>query len=299
MAFVTLDVRQQGNPPRQITLGHGALIGRLETAALQLDDAAVSEAHALVSLRKGGLQLLALRRRFQVGGQWVSEVALAPGLQIGLTEQITLVVQELGLPDAILGICWGDQRVPLLHDAATVVFEPEPEVRWTLDQAAALKMWRVGDTWRVQIPGEPVEDLRAPRTWTLNGVEIEVRWIPLTHAAGSATVSPQDPIRMVLFYDTLHLHAEGRPVMVVGGNPARLVSELHAAGVPMSWQAVASELWGDSDDEHVVRKRLDAMLGRFRTKLARGGFRTDLVRASGNGLLELRLAPRDVVEDRS
>jgi len=299
VAFVTFDVRQQGQEPRQVTLGPGSLIGRLETAALQIDNATVSEAHALVSLRKGGLQLIALRRRFEVEGQWVSEVALAPGHEIQLTEDVSLVVVELGLPDEILGICWGAHEVPLLHDAAAVVFDPDPSLSWRVEGEAALRLWRVGEGWRYQLPDEPAADLEIGQRWTLQGVDFEVRSLPVTHAAGSATVSPRDPLRLVLFYDTLHIQAAGRPVLVIGGNAARLVSELASAGVPMSWQAVAGELWPEGGDEYAVRKRLDAMLGRFRKKLARGGFRTDLVRASGHGLLELRLGPSDIVDDRS
>ena len=43
-------------------LGVGDLIGRLPSAALVVDDPRVSEAHAIVSLRRAALHLLALRR---------------------------------------------------------------------------------------------------------------------------------------------------------------------------------------------------------------------------------------------
>jgi len=44
-------------------LTHGDLIGRLGTAALHFDDARISEAHAMISLRGQELKLLALRGR--------------------------------------------------------------------------------------------------------------------------------------------------------------------------------------------------------------------------------------------
>ena len=47
-------------------LGSGDIIGRMPTAALVLDDARVSEAHALITLRAGELRLLPLRGRCAV-----------------------------------------------------------------------------------------------------------------------------------------------------------------------------------------------------------------------------------------
>lgn len=53
---------------REHDVVHGDVVGRLWTAALQLDDGRVSEAHAMVSLREGQLQLLPLRGALAVGG---------------------------------------------------------------------------------------------------------------------------------------------------------------------------------------------------------------------------------------
>ncbi len=59
-------VRFQLPDGTQRDLYPGDIIGRLWSAALHVDDARVSEAHALVSLRGRELQLLALRGRFAV-----------------------------------------------------------------------------------------------------------------------------------------------------------------------------------------------------------------------------------------
>lgn len=87
-----------------VVLGHGDLIGRLATAAVSLDDARISEAHAIVSLRGGAMRLLALRGRFRVHGKQRAEVVLAPGLDVELARGIVLHVDEVSLPDTVLAI---------------------------------------------------------------------------------------------------------------------------------------------------------------------------------------------------
>lgn len=70
----------------------GDLIGRVWTAALTLEDARVSEAQALVSLRDGALVLLALRRLLRVDGREARQVVLTPGLVVDLADGVSLVV---------------------------------------------------------------------------------------------------------------------------------------------------------------------------------------------------------------
>lgn len=298
-AFVTLDVLQGGLEPRSATLGHGALIGRLATAALQLDDPAVSEAHALVSLRSGGLRLLALRRRFRVGGKVMGDVGLVRGLQVELTRDVTLVITGVALPGAVPSLCWEGRQVPLLHDAASVVLAPGPELRWADEAGAAARLWRVGDDWRLRVGEARAVDLVEGGAFEVAGTRFELRSMPLSDAEQRPTVSQHDPLRLILFYDTVHLQARGRPVLVISGHAARLICELAATRAPLSWQAAAGELWGDEAGDDALRKRLDAVLYRLRQKLVAGGFRDDLLLPDGRGLLELRLGPDDVVVDRT
>ena len=70
-------------------LAHGDLIGRLGTAALHLDDARISEAHAMISLRGEELKLLALRGRFAVGNKPLSGLTLAEGQRISFARGLT------------------------------------------------------------------------------------------------------------------------------------------------------------------------------------------------------------------
>jgi hypothetical protein len=61
---------------------------------------------------------------------------------------------------------------------------------------------------------------------------------------------------------------------------------------------LAAELWpAPVPDPVAQRKRLDAALARLRARLAEGGIRTDLVRATGAGAIELVLHEGDTVED--
>ena len=67
-----------------VDLCPGDLIGRLWSAALRVDNARVSEAHALVSLRGQHLKMLALRGVNAVDKKRVTEDQLVPAVSIQL-----------------------------------------------------------------------------------------------------------------------------------------------------------------------------------------------------------------------
>ncbi|MCP4448371.1 MAG: FHA domain-containing protein [Myxococcales bacterium] len=67
-------------------LEYGDIIGRLDSAALFIDEPTVSQAHAMVTLREGELYLLSLRRLFAVSGSPTSEIRLAEGMEISLAD---------------------------------------------------------------------------------------------------------------------------------------------------------------------------------------------------------------------
>ncbi len=70
----------------RVTVHPGDLIGRLASADVVISDPRVSEAHALVSLRRRSLRLLGLRGALSVGGREVDVVTLAPGVRVDLAE---------------------------------------------------------------------------------------------------------------------------------------------------------------------------------------------------------------------
>ncbi|MEZ4322210.1 MAG: hypothetical protein R3F61_32355 [Myxococcota bacterium] len=296
-ACATVQLVRAGMPAVEAELGHGDLIGRLSTAALQIDDLRVSEAHAMVSLRSGSLRLLALRRRFEVDRKPAGEVELFAGLQIVLAPEVTLRIGAVRLPDAVMGLRWAGGEAALLHDVAAIVAEPEPAVVWRPVPHAHVQLWRMGDTWRYVHGDAPPADLQVGDRLSVGSVEFEAALIPLQ--TGDATRGPGQPLRIVAFYDTVHILRDRHPPFVIAGGGARLISELALAGVPIGWAPLARTLWTDDEPDHVLRGRLDAVLRRLRSKLASGGIRDDLVAADGLGHVELRLDSSDSIEDRT
>ena len=69
--------------------------------------------------------------------------------------------------------------------------------------------------------------------------------------------------------------------------------------VPIAWEALAAEIWSSATERSVLRRRWDAAMVRLRARLSESGVRPDLVRSSGNGLVELVLGPGDVVVDET
>lgn len=297
--FATVVVRHEGRVLPPTSLGHGALIGRVACAALQIDDVRVSEAHAMVSLRGGGLELLALRRRFDVDGKACAEVTLRPGLRIDLAPGVSLDVVDVHLPREVIGLAWRDRCEALLHDVATITLDPEPTVSWRTDPDAAAVLWRIGDRWRAAVGAAPAIDLDFGASFDVGGVPFTVVAVPLGATRVDETRSPADRLTLVAFFDTVHIHRRGCPVVVLAGQGARLISELATAGAPIGWVALARELWRDETDDDLLRNRLDAVLRRLRQKLVGEGIRGDLVAPDGIGHLELRLGPTDTVEDRT
>lgn len=99
-AYTTLKTPDQ----QHHELMHGDIIGRIWTAALQLNDARISEAHAMVSLREGNLQLISLRGSMAINGKVTPQIVLAPGQEIELAPNLTLTVEDVWLPEEVYGI---------------------------------------------------------------------------------------------------------------------------------------------------------------------------------------------------
>lgn len=286
-----------------VELGHGDLIGRLWNAALHIDDARVSEAHALVSLRGGALMLLALRGRFAVDQQPLAEVRLKAGMEILLARGLTIGIEEVVLPDAVLAL-EGDglARVHLSGVASLYAGEP-PSVEHKYRGDADAWVWGTGEGWRLRTRDGAVRALEGGETWQLRGRAYRVVAVPLESAGPARTRalgSVQAPLRMVAYYDTFHIHRDGRPPLQLRGQGARILSELVACGAPVEWHTLAEQLWpADKDDPAHLRRRWDVALARLRSRLKGAGVRPDLIRADGSGLLELFRYDGDVVEDRT
>ena len=107
------------------------------------------------------------------------------------------------------------------------------------------------------------------------------------------------PLRIETHWDTVHFHREGHPTLTLTGHPARVISELGSIGTAVAWEHVATQLWPDHTDRHLLRKRFDTVLARLRRKLRAAGVNPSIVRPDGNGNFSLVLRPTDSLDDRS
>jgi hypothetical protein len=280
-------------------LGHGDLIGRLWSAALHLDDPWISEAHALVSLRGDALHLLALRGRMRVGDVARDEVRLDPGVRVALAPQVSVEVVSVRLPDEVLALEAEGLGRRVLHGTCGLISLPRPAIVPLSQEGIEAMVWRVASGWRVRVVGGDAKPLLAGDQVRLGGATftaVEVTVAPTAATRRQATTDSR--VRVVARYDSVHVFREGAPPWTLGGVPARLTSELVRFGVPVTWTMLAAELWPEGSGDPVAqRKRLDAALSRLRARLSEGDVRTDLVRFTGAGSIELFLHAGDTVED--
>lgn len=282
-------------------LEHGDLIGRVWSAALSLDDPRISEAHALVSLREGSFWLLALRRRVAVDGVAVSEVRLEPGLRVGLADQLDVVVDEIAVPDTALSLSAEGLPDTVLPAVCSVRATPRPQLAGRYEPDAPCLIWTSGEHWQIRLHGAQ-RVLSHDDQFTLDGVAFRVRRVALAAAGPQVTLlqgGVHSPLHLVCAYDSVQIHREGEPIFGLAGVQARIVCELASIGAPVSWLAVAREVWPDDSVEASLRKRWDVALARLRARLRAARVRTDLIRADGKGLFELALQRDDRIEDRS
>lgn len=281
-------------------LGPGDLIGRAWSATLQINDPWISEAHALVSLRDGLLKLMGLRGRFSVDKAAVSELVLAAGQSIRLSANTVLEVLEVHVPPALLAI-----QHPLLGSLPitgpmSLRTEPRLELVPGLVLDSPMVIWSDGELWLARVVGGDLE-LEPGLDIDVAGQRFTVVSTP-TAEAGIATnldgSRVDAPLVLVARYDTVHIHREGT-TLVLDGLAARIVSDLAVAGVPMSWQLMARDLWRSESDLGVLRRNWDSALSRLRRKLREGGIRVDLVRSDHLGNFELLLKRQDRVEDQT
>lgn len=280
----------------------GDIVGRLWSAALQLDDGRVSEAHAMVSLREGQLQLVPLRGALAVGGQPLGQVVLKPNLRVQLAQDVVLEVLSVHLPEQVLGVEGADMARQMLPAVCSIVLDPTPRVVRGWREDAALHIWTTGETWMARGPGTPPTGVDAGSCWPIGAHTVRFVDIPIVDAGPRTTRrhgAMDAPLHILAQYDTVQLHREGWAPLVLAGMQARLVSELVALSGPVGWATLAGELWADEDDLALQRSRLDTLVSRVRRRLRAAGVRADLVHTDGAGILELLLYPRDRVEDRS
>lgn len=285
----------------EAALEHGDLLGRVATAALPFDDPRVSEAHALVSLRAGRFQLLALRRLLAVDGQPRSEVDLEPGVHVELADGLGLTVVDVALPDTVWELEAEGLPRTVLPSVSSLWGRPRPQVVGRLDPGAPAVLWTTATGWRLRVGGAE-RALDDGDTFVVEGHAFRLAEAAAAHAGPHPTLLPggvHAPVVVVASFDTVQILRDGEPPLLLPGVHARLVSELATLGGPASWRLVARELWRDETDDAALRKRWDVSLSRLRARLRAARVRPDLIHSDGSGTVELLLLPGDRVEDRT
>lgn len=280
----------------------GDLIGRTSMAALHLDDPRISEAHALISLRGGELQILSLRRMIAVDGKGVSSAVLRAGLVVALADGVEFVVEEVHLPGALPALEAEGAGRRLLGSVASVLTRPSLQILPRYAPEADAHVWLTDGAWRVQVAGTTPQLIGLGESFAVGPHTLHLVGVPITSAGQTPTRvegGVQAPLRVVAQFDTAHIHRREHPPLVLGGRGARIVSELVSFGGPVAWQVLAGEVWPDFPDPAVLRHRLDVNLARLRSRLRGAGIRPDLVRSDGAGKVELVLCEGDTVEDRT
>ncbi len=280
------------------TLYAGDLIGRTWAAALRIDDPDVSEAHAMVSLRGERLWLLALRRRFSVGGKVVDAVPLVEGARIRLAPGVELSVEHLSLPDHVLGLEGPGLAPQVLPGTCSLVEDPRPRLAPGRLLDALAVFWVTEGRWRGRVGAETF-DVQAGLPLPGAAAAWRAVRVPIAAAGQPATRADEGgPLRIVCSFDTVQLHRPHGAAVVIGGQLARVLSELASVQQPLAWEDLARPHWPHIDDRDALRRRWDGLLNRLRDRLRDEGVRGDLVVSSGVGLVELVLREGDTVEDR-
>lgn len=293
-----ITVAVAGMRPRKVR--PGAIIGRLASAEVRVLDARVSSAHALVALRTGGFQLLALRGRLQIDGVEEPTVDLEVGSRVQLAEGVDLEVMEVELPERVLALQVDDTVVQLWADVYSLVKSPTPELVPEYRAGALAYVCSSASGWLLERRDATTIPIVAGDEWALEGVRLFVTELPVSTLANPATLTATDlarsPLRVVGRFTTVQIHRRNRESVALNGQPAQLVTELGEMGVPAPWEVLAGSLWRDVPDLVQLRRRFDRVVQRIRQRLREHGIRENLVRSSGTGSLELWLEPGDGFE---
>lgn len=281
-------------------LTSGDLIGRMQSAALHIDDVRISEAHAMVSLRGRELKLLALRGVFAVNAKPVREVVLHPGMRFQPARGMTVEVEEVVLPDTVLALEGDGLPRQILAGANSLIVRPRPSLDTRYRSDAAAWIHSVGDGWRLTIGAAPPRPLHPDQRFEVDGVAFRVMSVALESAANPSTRSEDtmlQPLHIIARFNTAHIRQGGETRLVLDGIPARIITELVAFAGPVAWDVVAKEIWPELTEKVLLRRRWDIALVRLRRKLRAAHIRADLVRSGGKGRIELLLHEGDSADE--
>lgn len=304
---------------REIELEPGDLIGRMPGCALRIDDARISEAHAMLSRRREGLVLLSLRGRLSVDGKPKTRIVLTPGTRIILSGFFPMVVTLAECPPSRLAVVAlplaNPPVVAALARVVSVYDDPTREPVTWFDPEAQGHVLGGPSGPRLRLAGRPDHPLRVDETFTIGPAEAhtasrlaaasarEYRLVEIDQARPDA-VSTSDrghldvSLKITARFDTVLIASDVGKSVTLDGIAARMLTELAEIKAPVAWAELARHLWNAPPDA-ATRHRWDQLLVRIRGKLREAGIRTDLIRSNRSGLVELVLGPLDKLVLRS
>ena len=169
-----------------VELTPGDVLGRSATVSLSLDDGRVSEAHAMVSLREGQLQLLPLRGGLALNGEPVSHVILRAGVVLELAHGVSIEVTEVHLPIDVLGVEGDGLPRQMLPAVASLLVDGRLRLVSGWREDAAAQLWTSGEGYRVRTGGNTLS-VAAGHTLDVGGKRVSFVAIPLGEAGPRTT----------------------------------------------------------------------------------------------------------------
>ncbi|MEM9115512.1 MAG: FHA domain-containing protein [Myxococcota bacterium] len=285
---------------RHVTLHPGHIIGRVSSAALLIDDPRVSEAHAMISLRRGQLLLLSLRRRVRVNGELLTEVPLRDGVEIELADGVRLEVIQCVTPGLVLAASHPAIGHRTLGSVASLMGRPARVIGRFVPDAPA-HVWTVDGGWRLRIGDAIPRPVTGGEAFEVEGEPFVLDFVEDQGAASTVAAPRGAEVTIITYYDTVEVLTDGRRPALIGGRGARILSELASFGAPTPWELLAREVWQSDPAVSTVdlRRRWDTALSRLRQRLVTLGLRSDLIQADGAGAFRLTLTEGETVVDRS
>lgn len=285
------------------TLVAGGIIGRAATMHMRINHPAISEAHALLSLRGGNFYLLALRGGLAASGQSVTELKLAVDCEVQLTSDITVKVVELNLPDYALGIeVVNGHIIPLMAEVSSLMPGSSLVLMPGWNQDAMGWIFSSGAGWTLMERGRVGVDLQAGQHHMVGGLWFSVVSLPASGMQVSTTEHQGRvfPAMAILFNETeVRIDVPGRPPVDINGVLGRILAELARFGKRVPWTAVFEAAFEEPPwpDIALARKRWDSSVFRIRARLRDERLRVDLLYVDGQGNVELRLYPGDTLNE--
>jgi hypothetical protein len=259
----------------------GSLIGRVAAARLRVHHPEISEAHALLSARDGGMWLLALRRPLLVDGRPEWQVPLTQGRSIALAEGVALVVERVWLTTERLALVIdGGRPLPLGDGQALVRNAGGLQLVDGAPPGALALVWSSeGELW---LGVDPPLCLEPGLSLSLAGHALQIVVTTNTGTAwtGVHVRRPRTTVQVSPRIATDQDEHGARGELI--GNAAVLlwamatwVEERGDDAVP--WQAVATALWGAKQAPLMRDNLRNNVMYRFDQRLRGLGLRDDLV----------------------